>query len=105
MEMKTTQTITLKQSRDHSPVTIRFSDGYGSFKHYTKTCRWTEQASVELTVDIDALLLMMGKRAIYNSTGKSSTANGVIKAKVISRKEYDITEQDKPMPSDCEIVG
>lgn len=47
-----------------------------------------ELGDIELVIDMDALMRVMGDKALRNTTGKATIASGLIKARVSNRRRF-----------------
>ena len=57
---------------------------------------WTEDAAIELTIDVPGLLRHLGAKAVNNKTGRASLLFGKIRARVLRRVERDVIEEAAP---------
>ena len=100
--------LVVERSKDLDRVRIKreSSDRYclSYFYHSKRVRKWTEHATVELTIDIDALVKRMGGQAIRNKTGKSREIDGLVSCKVVYRKVVDEVIVKNPIPEGCSEV-
>ena len=64
----------------------RVKCGYWVGTESTHTQKIEHRGLVELTIDLGALMDLMGQRALLAKTGRSSYMGGLIKSKVLDRK-------------------
>jgi hypothetical protein len=84
----------------------RVKSSWGSYigTESTHTQRIEHRGMVELTIDIGALMDLMGQRALITKSGRSSYMGGLVKAKVLDRKgtvQGPVVEI--PLDAGCEI--
>lgn len=72
--------------------------------HNTKIIEGHDEITVEVIIDEAKLCEDMAHRAANTKSGKSSLNGGLIKCKIISRKELSRTEKPNPIPSGYEKI-
>lgn len=107
-EMKKVLPYRFKRKRTASTRQVR-PKGWSSAHGYRNTeaasvRHWAEEGRVEVTINIDGLCKMLVEGAVFNKTGKTKYLNGLVKAKVIERKEFDAEVLDVPLHKDNEVV-
>lgn len=112
--MTITDTITINREKQSDFVTIVVAPTPGSIysdqpgwkeRRARKQRKWTEDATVTLEINAEALFRLLGGKAVGNKTGKSSAMHGIIKAKVTRRSERNVQETDLPIPEGYEVVA
>ena len=55
-------------------------------RDYRKCDTVTREAQIEMSIDIDRLIRMLGERAVKSKSGRSSYLSGIIKTKIVGAR-------------------
>ena len=65
----------------------KYTDQPGVHKTHTHYQVITVDGDIELTIELSALVELMGARALASKSGRSTMQGGIVKAKVLKRTE------------------
>ena len=101
-----------KRTTSQKQVKITWDKGAQSeegrkFYAHEHTLEYRDQTfsgTVEVTIDVDAIVRMLASRAANNATGKASWIDGMIKARVIKSTLIEDKVRENPIPKGYSIL-
>jgi len=90
-------TIRHQRTTRKGKITYKYKDGYHTLNTVgAQYLEITDECGIDMAIDVDKLIRFMGQRAASTKSGVSKLHDGLVVARVTSRKEIerkDVTER------------
>jgi hypothetical protein len=102
--MKFGRTDIHKSRKLEKPIAIKDPRFSYTLRHHLLQVDVSDQVTVEVTINEEAICKFMLHRAAATKAGKAKFMDGMITAKVVAKKEIEHNEKEVPIPEGYEEV-